>query len=157
MKRGVSILEVVLVAAIILTVVTAIAGAWQLYLRTANTISIQTQATLAEIEVVEALNIMRDSGWASKIASLNLNTNYYIRWNGSTYIATSTSITLATSSALVGRITFQSIKRDAQSNISSSGTIDPDTRLVSMKIYPSNNTSNILVQANMLLHNLYDN
>lgn len=157
MSRGVSILEVVIVSAIILVVVTGIAGAWQLYFRTTAIVSEQTQVSLALGEIEEAINILRDTGWASQISSKTLNTNYYLTWDGNDYSLSSLAFSLSATSTLIGRVIFQSVFRDAQSNIASGGTLDADTRLVAIAIYKNENPSDIFLQSEMLIHNLYDN
>jgi len=157
MSRGVSILEVVIVSAIILVVVTGIAGAWQLYIMTTGIVSEQTQVSLASGEIEEALNILRDTSWSSQISSKTLNTNYYLTWNGSSYSLSSLALSLSATSTLIGRVIFQSVLRDAQSNIASSGTLDADTRLVTIDIYKNEDPGEILSQSEMLIHNLYDN
>ncbi|HTK33206.1 MAG TPA: hypothetical protein VL335_01515 [Candidatus Paceibacterota bacterium] len=153
--RGLSVVEIIVSAAIIATAVTGIAGAWQLYLKVANSSSRYAEAALLTEEADEALTIMRDTGWSTKISPLSLNTTYYLYWDGSTYSGTTTVQTIQ--NTYVRTIVFSAVKRDSSDNISTSGTTDANTRDVIITVFPSGNASTTLARTEMLIHNVYNN
>ena len=154
--RGLSVVEIIVSAAIILTAVTGLAGAWQLYLKVSNLSTEYDIAALLTEEGGEALTVMRDTSWSSNIAPLSLNTPYYLYWNGTTYQATTTQ--QINQNSYVRTITFSSIYRDTNDNITSSGgTLDANTRDVMITVYPVGNASTTLAQSEMLIHNVYTN
>lgn len=153
--RGISVVEIVVAAGIILTAVTGIAGAWQLYFKISNKSAQYSQVSTIIEEGEEALNLMRDMSWSGNISPLSLNTTYYIYWNGSAYVATTTLQTIQ--NTYVRTISFQSIQRDVNFNIASSGSVDVNTRKAVITIFPSGNASTTLAQSEMLIHNVFNN
>lgn len=154
-KRGISVVEIIVSAAIIATAVTGIAGAWQLYLKVSNLGTQYAQANMLIEEASEALTIMRDTNWTNNISPLTNNTTYYLYWNGSTYTATTTQ--QIRNGLYVRTITFQSVSRDVNFDIAASGTVDLKTRKVFITVYPIGNASTTLAQAQLLLHNVFNN
>ncbi|MDD5165300.1 MAG: hypothetical protein PHG25_02060 [Candidatus Pacebacteria bacterium] len=153
--RGISVVEIVVSAAIIATAVTGIAGAWQLYLKVSNLSNQYAQANMLIEEASEALSVMRDTNWTSTINPLTVNTTYYLYWNGSAYSGTTTQ--QISQGKYVRTIVFQSVVRDVNFDIASSGTVDLKTRKVIITVYPFGNASTTLAQAQLLLHNVYNN
>src|ERR1035437_3829230 len=88
--RGLSVIEIVVAAAIIAAITTGIASAWQAYIKVSNSDTNLSKALLLAEEGTEAVQLMRDSGWTINIAALSLNTTYYLYWTGSAYAATTT-------------------------------------------------------------------
>jgi Tfp pilus assembly protein PilV len=153
---GLSVVEVIVAAAVIVTLVTAAAGAWQLYLRTATMSTRQSQAALLIEDASEVLRIFRDQSWSSIIAPLSLATPYQLYWTGTAYRATTTQILLQ--DQMVRTITLSSVSRDANDNITSSGgTLDAQSRKVTISVFPVNSTSTPLMMSQMLIHNVYSN
>jgi Tfp pilus assembly protein PilE len=155
-SKGMSILEIVIGSAIILILTTAIAGAWQTYLTVTRLSNERTQAALLIEEAAEALQFLRDTSWASNIATLTVDIPYYLTWNGSTYVM-STVAPVATSS-FTRRIVLSTLRRDSQDNIiPSGGSEDPKSRMVTLSVFRSSNPSNPIVTTQMLIHDVYKN
>ncbi|MEK7609958.1 MAG: type II secretion system protein [Patescibacteria group bacterium] len=154
-SQGFSVVEIVVAAAIIVTLVTAAAGAWQLYLRVSNTGTQQSQAAIMMEEAVEALRLLRDQSWTSNIAPLTLETTYQLYWDGSQYQTTTTQILLQ--NQFVRSLIFSAVNRDSNDNVASSGTNDPDTRKVTISVFNVGATSTPIIQSEMLIHNVYAN
>jgi hypothetical protein len=156
LKTGLSVVEIIVASAILLTLVTAIGGGWQLYLRVVRDGTNYTMASNLSEEGAEAIQLMRDNRWTTNIAPLSLNIEYDLYWNGTAYKATTTPQLLQ--NMYRRTVTFSSIDRDAWSNIvTSGGTLDPNTRKVDIKIYLGNSTSTALTQSQILIHNTYAN
>ncbi len=157
-NTGFSIIEIVIAAAIIVTLVTAAAGAWQLYFKVSRTSNQNTQAALLTGEAAEALNLLRDSGWTANISPLSLGTTYYLYWNGDTY-ATSTTPILIDNSPYSISFVFSEIRRDTTSDniVSSGGAVDIHTRSVVISIMSSSSPPMTVMQSSLLLHDVYKN
>lgn len=155
--KGFSLTEIVIGAAIVALVVTAIASAWQFYVKLGGQSTRSTQAALLIEEGGEALQYMRDKGWAANIANLATGTPYYLIWNGTDYLTTTTPT--LTNSSYSRIVSFTAVQRDSSDNIvPSGGTVDHGTRLFTLNIYPNlSTTSAPILQAQMLLHNAYGN
>ena len=154
-SQGLSVVEIVVAAAIIVTLVTAAAGAWQLYLRVFNTSTQQSQAALLLEEASEAVHLLRDQSWTSNIQPLTLGTSYQLSWNGSRYV-------LGTDQSLIQNqfirtLIFSAVKRDINDNIDASGTDDINTIKVTISVATQNATSTPIIQSEMLIHNVYAN
>lgn len=154
--KGFSVTEIVIGAAIVAVVVTAIATAWQFYAKLGGQSTRTVQAALLIEEGSEALQYMRDKSWTANIANLSLNTPYFLIWNGADYAATVTPTLINGNYSRT--VTFSSVERDASGNIAAGGTLDPGTRTATLNIYPNlSTTTTPILQAQMLLHNVYNN
>jgi len=88
-QRGFSLVEVVIGTALIALALVGLAGAFSFYLKVGlkNTDALKG-AFLAE-EGVEAVTLLRDASW-SNLSLLATGTPYYLSWNGSAWVATTT-------------------------------------------------------------------
>ncbi len=155
-NRGLSVIEIIIAAAIIVTLTATAAGAWRLYIQVASTSTRQSQAALFVEEGAEALRLLRDSSWTSYIAPLTLGTTYQLNWTGSTYQTTTSQVLLQTQ--FVRTFTLAAVNRDSGDNIvSSGGTNDPNTRKVTFSVFLVGATSTPIMQTQMYLHNVYAN
>lgn len=153
--KGISILEVVVAAAILLILTTSIAGAWQSYIKLTRISNERTQAALLLEEAADGLRFLRDNGWAANINSQSTNTAFGISWNGTSYQFDTTPQLI---NNLYNRtVTFSRVSRDVQDNISSSGTDDAKTRKVSILVSTNQTPPEVSIQTEMLLHDVHKN
>lgn len=151
---GFTIVEIVVASAIIVTVVIGVSAAWQAYVRLSSAGANAAEAVLLSEEANEALQYLRDSGWAANIAPLALNTAYYLQWNSGNYQLTTTPVN---NQNLTRKIVFSAVARDAGTHaISGSGTPDPSTLSALITIYPTGNETAVLMQSQTLIHNVYN-
>lgn len=84
-------------------------------------------------EGIEALRAMRNESWSANIQPLANGVDYYLAVSGSSWSATG-----ANPGLLFGRyerkLRFSQVFRDGNDNISSSGTLDPNTRRVALTV-----------------------
>lgn len=153
-RRGISIVEIVVAAAIISISVVGIVGAIQVYLKIVYQNTRQTQAVLLLDETAEAIQSIRDQDYSS-IADLNTNTTYTVFWNGSAYQIGTSPITLQYN--MTRTFTLEDIKRNSQDVIVQSGTIDPNTKKAVITIKWPYKDSQQTLTSEVLIHNLYDN
>src|SRR5574343_101171 len=93
-SMGLSMVEIVVAAAILITIVTAAGTAWQLYLKTAASSVRQSQAALIVEETSEVLRLFRDQSWTNLIAPLTTGVDYQLFSSGTLYSATTSQITI---------------------------------------------------------------
>ncbi|MDO8430364.1 MAG: hypothetical protein Q7S72_00015 [Candidatus Taylorbacteria bacterium] len=155
-SQGISILEVVIAAAIILILTTAIAGAWRSYIVITRISNERTQAALLLEEASDALQFIRDKGWGSNFSTIMLDVPYYLKWNSGTYILDTTAPALI-QNIYTRKIVFSDVTRDGQDNISNSGIVDYDTKKVLISIYTNQTPPEVSIQAEMLIHDVYNN
>lgn len=132
-QKGIALVEILVVIAIIGV---AILSLYELVVISRATTSNQlrrTQALALAQEGVEATRNLRDQGWSANIEPLSTGTDYYVTLSGSSWALTTTNPgpidTLFTRT-----LVFENVNRDANSNISESGSSDPDTRKVTATV-----------------------
>jgi len=153
-KRGISIIEIVVSASIITIAATFTVNSLIIYQQLAQTNVEKTQAALLAEEGSEALQLMRDNGWTSYIETIPVDTPFYIYWDTTAYATTTTEIA---SGDYIRKMIFSAVERDdSTGNIVESGTLDTDTRLYSIEIFPVNDPTDQLLYTEGLLHNVYD-
>lgn len=83
-------------------------------------------------EGVEAVKLLRDGGYTSNITTLSTTTPTYLSWGGAKW-ATSSVNTL-----IDGRferaIIAAEVRRDSSDDISASGAMDPNTKLITVSV-----------------------
>jgi hypothetical protein len=152
--HGFSVIEVIVGAGIVALVVTAIATAWTFYEKLSSQSVRVVQADVLIEEGAEVVQYWRDKGWTSYISNLTTGTTYYIYWDGSDYKSTTTP---TASNGYLRAVSLSAVRRDVSDNISTTGTTDPDTLLATLTIYPNSTTSPMIMQAQTLVHNVFDN
>lgn len=132
--KGMSLVEVLVASAIIMTSVVAIMGAYGglSTLSMGNTPKVQAAMLLEE--GAEALRLMRDAGYASQIASLSNGTSYGLAWSNGQWRATTTRA--AIDSQFYRTFTLSAVNRDATSYniVATGGTPDAGTRKATVSV-----------------------
>ena len=128
-EKGVGLIEIIIVGAILAIAFIGIVS----FLINSRGITFQntrnTEATFLAKEAMEALRSMRDESWATNIAPLTSGTTYYPLISGNKW-------TLATTdpgpinSLYIRTVVIENVNRDANDDISGSGTADPNTKKV---------------------------
>lgn len=155
-KKGMSLVEVVIAAAIIGASVVFIMGIYTglSKLSYRNTARIQS-AMLAE-EGIVALKTMRDSGWTSRIAPLTLGTTYSLIWLNSMWQATTTSVLI--DSQFERTFVISSVSRDTNSDIvTSGGTVDPNSKKVTVSVAWEDNGATTTKSLEGYIFNIFNN
>lgn len=129
-KKGSMMVEIIIAASIIAVAVIAASAVAQKSISLSRQSVHQSQAALLLEEGAEATRITRDNAWAN-ISNLTVSTDYYLSFSSGTW-------NLSTTPNQVGiftrKIVFSSAYRDGNQNLASSGTIDNQTRLVTVTI-----------------------
>lgn len=154
-KRGMSIVEIIVAAAIIAVSVIGIVGAIQVYLKVVYQNTRETQAVLLLDETAEALQYMRDDGFGTHIESKTLGNTYTIYWDGSGYELSTSTITLPY--GMTRSVVFSSIKRDGNDQIDTTGSVDENTLKATITIAWPYKEEIKTLSSEMLIHDMYEN
>jgi Tfp pilus assembly protein PilV len=153
--KGISIVEIVVAAAIIGTSVVGIAGAIQIYLKIVYQNARETQAVLLLDETAEALQYLRDDSFSANIDTAVSGTTYTVFWNGIGYELGTSTITLPYD--MTRTVVFSDVERDGNDQIASSGTADDATRKATITIaWPYKGVTETIA-SEMLIHDMYAN
>lgn len=128
-NSGLTLVEVLIAASIILVFLLAFSGVHNLYLKIALSNGEVIKATELAEESLEVVRFLRDSSWNTNIASLSLDTDYYLVFEGGEWQVTTTEALIDNLFERV--VTLSAVYRDASADIASGGgTLDPGTLLV---------------------------
>lgn len=142
--------------AIISVVLLGLFVAYNLYLKIALTNTEKIQATFLAEEEIEALKAIRDNDW-SAISSLTPGTNYYISFNGSSWVISLSPVAYI-DSVFERKFTIQSVLRDVSTkDIGLSGSADSDTRLIDATVsWIGRNAATTSVSVSTYITNLHN-
>lgn len=131
LSKGFSVIEVVIGAAILLVTVSGASLAFQSIVRSAILSGHVVQAAFLLEEGVEVVKVIRGAGWDS-IANLSVNTPYTLVYNSGVWSTQSNRVFI---SGLFDRtVTISNVYRDSNDNIASSGTLDSDTKKITVDV-----------------------
>lgn len=155
-QEGFSLVEVIFATSIILILVLALVGIHNVYLNLSTSNLDTTKAVFLSEEAVEAMRFIRNDSWEDNVAILTLDTPYHLALSAGTWTLTGTYALI--DNKFERTLQFSSVYRDAEGRIvSSGGTLDPDSRLVSVSVswpYKGATTTKTIMT---YLNNLYDN
>lgn len=154
-KRGISIVEIIVASAIIAISVVGIVGAIQVYLKVVHQNTRETQAVLLLDETAEALQYMRDDSFSTHFDSITFGNTYTIFWTASGYELSTSTISLPYD--MRRTVVFSEIERDANDQITNSGTVDDGTIKAAITISWPYKEDLKNITSEMLIHNTYDN
>jgi hypothetical protein len=126
--RGVSLVEMVVVSAVLGTTMLFVIGG----VRTSVQLSIlsveRAQSAALLEEGAEVVRFLRDSAWTN-ISNKTVGTNYYPLFTGGTWTLTTTPTTIG---EFTRTVVFANAYRDGSNKFAASGTLDADSRLVTI-------------------------
>lgn len=153
--RGVSVVEVIIGTAVFVAVVGVVTN---MYARLTEAVLDNTQtlqATLLLEEGGEVVRIMRDNGWGSFLAGVDLNTPYYYSFDGSNWsLATTTPVYV--DGIFLRSVAFDEVYRDGNDVIAQSGTLDPNTREAVVSVSWSEETGTTTQTQTLYISNIFD-
>ena len=132
-KRGFVLVEALVASAILCLVLAAGIGAFLLSIRTSLGNAQEVQSAFLAEEGLEALRILRDNGWSANIASQTASTTFYIAFNGSTWLATTSNRYI--DNTFERSVVLYNVNRDSSQDIvTSGGTQDSNSRKVVVSV-----------------------
>ena len=160
-KRGFSLVEVLVGAAIIVVVIFVLMNAYATFFKAEAGSAKNVEATYLLEEGMEAARFIRDTGWTN-LTAIGTSTNKYLVLVASTtpnyYVWQATSTNGLIDGLFTRTIKLDDVKRDATTqDISGSGVYDANTKKITITIsWPSLATTSIKT-ASTYLTNLYGN
>ncbi|MGH7141548.1 MAG: type IV pilus modification PilV family protein [Minisyncoccia bacterium] len=158
LKEGFSIIEAVVASAILAVGIAGIVGVFAAYERAAGDAVSSTQAMLLAEEGLEATLIERDSSWSTTLGSYSLGTPYFLVWNAGANTWNMTTAGSEVDNTYYRTVTFSSVYRDANDEITTSGgTLDPKTLLATVVVAWLKNGSTSTVSESEYVNDLFGN
>ncbi len=156
LQKGITLVEVLVATAIILSFLIALISVHNTYLRSSFSNLDQIKATYLAEEGIEAIKGLRDTSWTTNIAPLVNDTSYYLVFAGSQW-ATSTVPTLI-DSKYTRKVVLSAVNRDTSSDITTSGgSLDSNTRKVNVTVSWSTGSATSTRSIDTYITNLFSN
>lgn len=159
MKRkthgGFALLEALIATGILAVVLASAVGALLLSSQSASQGGARLEAAYLADEGIEAVRVLRDSGWSANIAPQASGTDFYIEWNGSTWVTT--SINSYVDTTFERSIVLDDVYRDGSQAIAESGTLDNNTKKVTVTVSWSSGNSTSSRSLSAYISNLFSN
>ncbi len=131
-QRGFGLVEMIIGASVLSVSLLGISSFFQKTLEVSSITQSAVQGDYLLEEGVEAVKLLRDTGYANNIAKLSTTTPTYLTWNGSNWATSSTNVFI--DGKFERKITTAEVLRNASEDISDTGTLDPQTRLVAVSV-----------------------
>lgn len=131
--RGFTLIEIILAISIFTMFFLSISYFYKKALDVSEDTTGHIQSGYFLEEGIEAIKLMRDTSWTSNIATLTPGTTYYLYWNGSMWVSTTTLQKLE--NTYTRSFVISNVSRDANDNIvTSGGTNDPGTKMITLNV-----------------------
>jgi len=155
-KNGFGVVEIIVATTVIGIVLASLAQAGSASFSLARRSSDRTEAAFLLKEGVEATRFLRDKSWSANINNLSQNQDYYFLFSGSDYQFTASAQPfLSGKFQRVARV-FE-VKRNAQSDIDSVGTVDLLTKRFEISVSWFSGGATTTESVEFYLTNLFDN
>ncbi|MBI5400652.1 MAG: hypothetical protein HZB12_00845 [Candidatus Yonathbacteria bacterium] len=124
--------EMLIGASIFSIALFSISNFFQQALRASKTTQSTVQGDYLLEEGMEAAKIFRDLSYTNNFRNMSTTTTYYFSWNGTNWATTTTNTFI--DGKFERKFTLADVKRDVNQDIASSGTYDPDIKLVTVSV-----------------------
>jgi hypothetical protein len=133
-KKGLSLVEVLVASSIIIIFFIALVGIYNTYLKISRTNIYSIKAGYLAEEGIEAIKSLRDISWNNNIAPLSTNSDLYLTFSGGRWVSTTTNTYI--DGGFERKINISEVNRDPSNGdiVSSGGTLDSGTRLVTVTV-----------------------
>lgn len=156
-NKGSVLIEVVIGAAIIASSFVAIVGVYTKLTRFSFQALPRIQAAMLAEEGIEAVRAMRDAGYAANLGTLTSGTPYYLSWStaSSTFVATTSVVYV--DNTFLRTMTLSAARRDGSFNLATSGTVDANTKLVTIDVLWLENNATSTYTLSSYISNVFAN
>lgn len=133
MKKGFTMLEILIGASIITASFLGVLTVFDRLTRASRQMVELSQAASLLEEGLEVGRLFRDQSWIN-LANWPAGTIYYLTWTGSTWATTTVNALI--DSKFERQVSLTNVSRDDTSKniVSSGGTVDPNTKLVTVTV-----------------------
>lgn len=153
-NRGFLLVEALIGTSIISIIIVAVMLAFSGGLKLSNRNGLATRAGFLAGEGIEVARLIRDKGWDAYLGSWPDGTAYRLVFNGGTW-STTTSNTFI-DGYFDRTVTAYNVFRDANNDIASSGSADPDTKRIVTTVGWRNGEATTTISIQAYLTNLFD-
>jgi len=154
-SRGMGLVEIIVGSAIVLMVITATVAAYNTYINYALANQNNIPANYLLEEGIEVATYLRDKGWDANIGTLTSGTTYYITFNGSTWLTTTTLQYV--DNTFLRTLVLGNVNRDGSDDIATSGTLDPNIKKVTVTVSYGQGHSTTTKSLSTYITDIYDN
>lgn len=152
-KNGFGLIEVIVGVAIISVSFLGLMSVAHLSFKILERSSHNLKAGFLLEEGAEAVKIIRDSGW-SNINSLSNGVNYYLNFNGTTWLTTATPVYV--DNIFERKFVLSNVYRDINDDIATSGTIDTGTKKITISVSWKEGGSTVTQSFSTYITNLFE-
>jgi Tfp pilus assembly protein PilV len=131
-KRGISMIEIIIGSTILVTAFVVLIQVYGIFVKTSLSNMNKIQAAFLLEEGQEAVRVIRDQSWSTKIATLTDNIPYYLSWNGTSWVSTTTSSMI--DGKFARTFILEKVYRNNNKDIVSSGTLDTNIKKVTVSV-----------------------
>lgn len=136
-KGGMSLVEIIIGTALIVSALIGLFGAFSFYLRAGFRNTDALQAVFLAEEGVEAMTLLRDESW-SNLSTLTTGTWYGLQWNGAKWVATTTVLLIDgvfSRTFLLDGVYRRDFDKDIIASTSPGAkTLDPNIKRVTVRV-----------------------
>lgn len=154
-NRGFGLLEVVIAVAIVAIFFWGLMNGLTSAVRLNQRNLRMTQASFLLNEGVEAVKMLRNSGWQAQIVTLTNNVPYRLHWSGTTWQATSTPLLI--DSIFDRRFVLSDAYRDGNQDLASSGSVDSGTRKLTVTVSWRDHSATTTATSTTYITDLFSN
>jgi Tfp pilus assembly protein PilV len=154
LKSGIGLVEIVIAVSILSICVISIFSAYRLYLSAIISNTDTVKALYLAEEGVEVVRHLRDISYDRNILN---SSSYYLNFSTSTNKWSTTTSYVLTDNIFYRKITLSSVYRDLNDQIAQSGTIDPNTKLVTVDVSWDTKIGTSTKSLQAYITNLYEN
>lgn len=152
-NSGISLVEVIVGAAITTLILSGLIAAYQLYFKTALANLRHVQAAFLAEEGAEALRFLRDGSW-SNLSALTVGATYYIVFQSGNWQITTNNIFV--DGIFERKFILNNVYRDGTDDIAPTGTLDPNTKKVAVVVSWSTGIATTTKSLDFYLTNLFN-
>lgn len=150
-------METVVGAAILIVLMLGLAQVGQFTFRLVDESNLKLRAAFLTEEGIEAVRILRDATWSANITPLALDTDYYPAFSSGAF-SLGTMPQVPVDGTFDRRVRFAAVQRDSADDIvESGGTLDPNTRRVTVNVSWQNRGRTNTTSISTYLTNLFNN
>lgn len=153
--KGFGLIEIVVSSAILSVSLLAISGFFQSINRASTETKAAVQGDYLLEEGVEIIKLLRDDDYTDNILKISTSTTHYFLWNGTKWATTTTNTLI--DGRYERKFTITDVKRDANSDIATSGTYDPDIKLATVYVAWNSSTGTTTRSIQTYITNIFNN
>lgn len=150
--NGISLVEVIVGAAIVTLILSGLIAAYNLYFKTALANLRHVQAAFLAEEGAETLRFLRDASW-SNLSSLTTGNTYFINFYNGNWQTTANNIFV--DGIFERKFVLNNVYRDGTDDIAPTGTLDPNTKKVTLSIAWSKGVATTTKSLEFYLTNIF--